>query len=353
MSGHVLKLLREAVGMTQERFAEALGVSVAAVQGWESGRRPLAAMSAGEFSALRFTLLRLRAPQRLLDALTLAINADQFIGDALTSRPGEVQADAHLLGSWVVSRPFTGLIVWPLAAIPPDDFPDASSRRGPTPAGPTLSAEERRHLSQHLQAAAERADRRSEAGLLLARQTYYLLGFGSSAETAAWLVERYRKDRRIVRSERGWSAAWPLARSTASALTRLGDPEPMRAFIAERLGDDVSETANLNYWAFWTGELSGDRLSDSFMAEDPITAWRGDRLIRHLLDRLTGELGFIELNIHTLWALVLARPDLLTPERIRGELKNHIERLLDENVVAPRARQELEALRYGVAIATR
>ena len=33
------KALREAAGMTQEKFAEALGVSVWAVRDWENGRR--------------------------------------------------------------------------------------------------------------------------------------------------------------------------------------------------------------------------------------------------------------------------------------------------------------------------
>jgi hypothetical protein len=31
--------------------------------------------------------------------------------------------------------------------------------------------------------------------------------------------------------------------------------------------------------------------------------------MRHLLDRLHGNIGFLELNIHTLWSLVRVQPD--------------------------------------------
>ncbi|GAA0417141.1 hypothetical protein Acor_21070 [Acrocarpospora corrugata] len=74
--------------------------------------------------------------------------------------------------------------------------------------------------------------------------------------------------------------------------------------------------------------------------------------MRHLLSRLDSELGFVELNVHTLWALVHVRPDLLRERKIRDELKMRIGRLLDESPVSARTRRELEALRYGVAIAT-
>jgi hypothetical protein len=70
------------------------------------------------------------------------------------------------------------------------------------------------------------ADRRTPGGLLLARQAYYLIGFDASPETMAWLAQMYRTGRRVVRPARGWSPSWPLARSTASALTRLDIPNP-------------------------------------------------------------------------------------------------------------------------------
>jgi hypothetical protein len=35
-----------------------------------------------------------------------------------------------------------------------------------------------------------------------------------------------------------------------------------------------------------------------------LNAWHGRRLIRHLLDRLHGYPGFMELNIHSLWSLI-------------------------------------------------
>jgi hypothetical protein len=95
-------------------------------------------------------------------------------------------------------------------------------------------------------AGAERADRRTTGGLLLARQSYCLIGFDASLDTMAWLAQMYRTDRRVVRPVRGWSPSWPLARSTANAMTRLGDPEPMRRFIADQLCDKAGERANLN-----------------------------------------------------------------------------------------------------------
>jgi len=63
-----------------------------------------------------------------------------------------------------------------------------ASRRGPVPAGPELGADERRHVITHMQAIAERADRRTTRGLLLARQAYYLIGFDASPETMALLI---------------------------------------------------------------------------------------------------------------------------------------------------------------------
>jgi len=49
VSGFVLKLARQSAALTQEKLAEVLTVDVTTVQGWESGRRPLAAMNAGHF----------------------------------------------------------------------------------------------------------------------------------------------------------------------------------------------------------------------------------------------------------------------------------------------------------------
>src|SRR5216683_2871395 len=85
VSGYVLKVIRESTGQTQEQFAERLGVAGATVQGWESGRRPLMAMPAGNFLALRTWLRRLGADPGLLDSLTQALEADLFIGQALAT----------------------------------------------------------------------------------------------------------------------------------------------------------------------------------------------------------------------------------------------------------------------------
>jgi hypothetical protein len=159
----------------------------------------------------------------------------------------------------------------------------------------------------------------------------------------------HRADQRALRPSGGWSPTWPLARSTASALTRAGDPEPQRRFIHDQLADDTADTANLNYWAFWAGEISEQQTSDTFISATSLTSWHGGRLARHLADRMHGNIGFTELNIHSLWALIRARPQLAPP--LTPGLGTTITRLLDEDQVSGPARRELETLRYGIAIA--
>jgi hypothetical protein len=349
-------VIRESTGQTQEQLAEGLGVSAATIQGWESGRRRLTAMSAGNFMALQAQLRRLGTARGLLDALTQGLEADLFIGEALATPHNQADPAGHLLGTWVITRPFTEMTAWPIGGKAPQALEHKTrrgSRHGPVPSGPAFGADGCQHIITHLQAVAERADRRTAHGLLLARQAYYLIGFDASPNTIAWLAQMYRADRRIVRPARGWSPDWPLARSTASALTRRGDPEPMRRFIADQLYDEAGERANMNYWAFWAGDFAEQQTSDAFIDSTPPSAWHGNRLMRHLLDRLYGNIGFLELNIHTLWSLVRIRPEMISNPPVAEELAGKIEQLRDENLVSATSQRELDALRYAIAIARR
>ncbi|MGI5450590.1 hypothetical protein ACQEVM_33430 [Streptomyces sp. CA-243310] len=51
ISGFVLRAARTSIPATQQGLAELLAVDLTTVQGWESGRRPLAHMRAGGSSA--------------------------------------------------------------------------------------------------------------------------------------------------------------------------------------------------------------------------------------------------------------------------------------------------------------
>jgi DNA-binding transcriptional regulator YiaG len=276
VSGYVFKLIREHVGRTQEELAADLGVGPATIQGWESGRRPIMSMPTGSFLAMRTRIRRLGAHPSLLDALDSAMEADHFLAQALSTPHSRAEPDGHLLGSWVITRPFTEMVTWPISGKKPDALGgvgDVPRRRGPVPGGPAFGADERRHIIEHLQTVAERAGRRDASGLLLRRQAYYLIGFDEREDTARWLADMYRAGRRTLPPHGGWSPAWPLTRSTVSAMTRAGDGyDAMRQFITTGLCDEAGEAANLNYWAFWTGDLSGDQTSDAFIAATPLNA---------------------------------------------------------------------------------
>ena len=85
IAGYVLKLARQAVGLTQDRLAEVLRVDVTTIQGWESGRRPVSAMATGEFVRLGARLIRLGAPPSTGRHLHEAVEADLVLSAGITA----------------------------------------------------------------------------------------------------------------------------------------------------------------------------------------------------------------------------------------------------------------------------
>lgn len=133
-------------------------------------------------------------------------------------------------------------------------------------------------------------------------------------------------------------------------MTRHGDRTLLLDFIERGLNDERSQIANLNYWAYWVGENSAVERDDSFMPSG-LGGWRGDRLLRHLVDRLDDALGYVDLNVHTTWALLAARPQLLgdAPET-SADLRRRVGALLDTKAVSSRALGELESIRYAMRL---
>lgn len=71
------------------------------------------------------------------------------------------------------------------------------------------------------------------------------------------------------------------------------------------------EVANLNYWAYWTGEIGPVRSDDGFMTGTDPSSWYGAQPLTELLDRFRPSSGQVELNVHTAWTMLLAQPLLL------------------------------------------
>jgi hypothetical protein len=66
--------------------------------------------------------------------------------------------------------------------------------------------------------------------------------------------------------------------------------------------------ANLNYWAYWAGELQERQRSQEFMVNSKaLQSWTGATLMRRLTDKLVATNPNLELNIHSV-AVLLTRP---------------------------------------------
>ncbi|MFD0202425.1 MULTISPECIES: helix-turn-helix domain-containing protein [Saccharothrix] len=349
MAGFVLKLSRQAAGLTQEKFAELLGVDPTTVQGWESGRRPLAAIGAGELLKLGARLSRAGAPASTGRHLGEAIEADLVLATGITAGDSWVDPDHHPLAAAVHRRTLTNLITWPFTgSTPPQlgEFIPKVPRRGPVTTRPLLHVDERTRFLDHLVHVTERAGYASEP--LLRRQAVYLLGFDRRAHVVDWLRDEWHRVGR--RTIPGDDVTGLLeARSASVALAATGEGEHIHDFVSRM--SDRDEVANLNYWAYWIGELGDVRTDDSFMRDVDTRSWSGSVLLAHLSNRLDPTTPHLPLNLHTLHALVASRPELLDGRpRLRASLTESLDRLASGDSLTRTGRDQVAGLRYALRI---
>ena len=354
VSGFLLKLIRESAGLTQVQLAEKLGVDVASVQSWESGRRPLTALRAADLAWLRSRLLRDGAQLTLLAMLEDAIQADLIIAKMVQAGGQLIEADKHPLGVTVHQRQLTNLITWPFTGIAPDSLRDlvtARVRRGPVPDQPSLTQDERTRFFDHLLVTADTNPH--EATALSRRQAIYLLSFDIRASTTDWLrTERQRTLHAAWRTDH--VPSWVAIRDSASGLAQSGDRDPLRAFLRHALTTDQLEQANLSYWAYWVGEIGDVQIDDKFIVRVNPRYWNGTRLLEHLLNHLDPGCGHAELRIHTVWTPLLTHPTLLsTRPHVRSAAASTLEELAEDRDLSVQARRELSDIGYAVRLADR
>lgn len=353
VSGFVLKLARQSATLTQEKLAEALSVDVTTIQAWESGRRTLAAMNAGDFLRLCGRLSRLGAPASTGRHLCEAIEADQVLSTGITAGAAWVDPDTHPLAASVHRWTITNLITWPIIGRMPQhlyEFTPKMPRRGPAPTHPSLGVDERTRFLDHLLTVAERGTQVDES--LLRRQAVYLLGFDGRPQVVDWLRGEWnRAGRRPVRPAD--ITCLLEARSASVALALAGDSTHLYDFV-DHTTDTRAEVANLNYWAHWIGELNDEQTSDAFMLDDDTRSWTGVRLLRHLTNRLEPDSPHLPLNLYTLHALIASRRSLLSGRTsARASLAEVFDRLASTDCLTRTGRVQLAGLQYALRIADR
>jgi transcriptional regulator with XRE-family HTH domain len=347
ITGALFKAARESADLTQQDLADAFTADKTTVQAWETGRRPLTSARAGTLVSLRYELLGLGADPTLVDSLDIAAQADYLLDRLLDGDPTDPR---HPLAVRVLPQPLADLLAWPLNPAPPRIVCAAHrpARRGPVAGGPALTADQRRRLVANLRYAAEDPPR-CERASLVRRQVAYLASFDRSPGTARWLAD-LRRSVGWTRHAGRFSPSWAEARSVAIALSRQGDPDALTHFIAVGRDDDVWETANLNYWAYWVGETRTVERDDTFMGAG-LGRWRGLDLLDHLVARLGPDADDLALNVHTVWALLVARRGLLDDDpALARALAGRVAVLLDSGL-PPAVHSEADAIRTALRLA--
>src|SRR5262249_25835725 len=142
---------------------------------------------------------------------------------------------------------------------------------------------------------------------LFAHQAYYRLAWDTTPASTRWLRLAYADHTRAAGSLQRWAADWLRARAPVLGPSLPRAPPPPRRFMGAARGSDQTEIANLNYWAYWVGELGERQQSHHFMPRaDVFAGWTGRRVTVHLVRKL-GAGPDVELDVHTL-ARLLERP---------------------------------------------
>jgi hypothetical protein len=317
-----------------------LGVDRNTIKGWETGRRPLANVRVQTLRAMRRTLGQLGVEPALLGQLDTAIDVDLVIGQILAGQ--HAPAD-HPLATWVHTREWHDLLGWALNGKQPAAINglDAAIPR------PRLASADREALFDSLRVTAERSGKDASA-TLLRRQVVFVATWDDSPGGQDWVGQQERLELRRLRPVDDWTPTWVAGRSLAVARACQGDPDRLRHFMRTQLTTDNQEAANLNYWANWCGADPRPATSDDFMASGDLGRWDGAALLRHLVAGLTPATPYVELTIHSVWALLARRPQLLTEDHtLTADLRQRITRLLDGVSLADQARRELEQVLYA------
>jgi hypothetical protein len=352
VSGFLLKLLREAAHLTQAEFAELAGVDPTTVYGWESGRRPLAGLRAGDLTRVRMLLTRYGAPPHAIALLGDALEADLIIGDTIATDPTTAAPSQHPLAISVHQRTLANLITWPVTGRPPAQLADLDTRRGrgPRPTHPVICATDRQQFFDNLLLTADACRWPDDA--LLRRQATFLLGFDERTQTSDWLTGELT--RAMGSATNTGPTSWLRVRSSAIALAAAGNREPLRTWLSRLRDDHAQEQTNLAYYAYWVGELgTGPVTTDTAMVRADPGTWSGERLLRHLLDRLHPGTGQADLYAHTLADLIASHPHLLANPALRGATRTTLNRMSDDPELMPQARHDLANVAYAVRMSSR
>ncbi|CAM5510893.1 hypothetical protein GCM10010345_91540 [Streptomyces canarius] len=70
-------------------------------------------------------------------------------------------------------------------------------------------------------------------------------------------------------------------------------------------------------------------MSDAFIADGSLGPWHGDRLLTHLVEGIAPEHGYVDLNIHSAWALLQVSPNLLRTGEAARVLRGRLAVMLD------------------------
>lgn len=332
IGGALLRVARTELGMSQQALAEQVDASVEAVRGWESGRRPLTAMSTFSLHKVVRRLQLMHAPTRTVHLLGRAVTADNLLAEAAAASAAE-----HPLATQVADRDLTELLAWPLSGSPPRALTNAPAT------APPMSPPEREMVASSLRRAADQA-RSPESGPLLRRQVYYLLA--GHDDSHGWM--RQQKRAALMPSDlREWSPQWVAARSVAVSQAVLGDPGLLHRFIDEGLSSDDAQLAHLRYWSYWVGEIPTLWTSDADMTSPATVTWGGERLARSLIRNLNPACPYVDLAIHALWSLLQHRRELTTNDTLRSEFVHHADVLCDsDDVLTGPSRSRIDQLRY-------